>query len=83
MSTDNRDMREVIREEPLMHGRILDLLVDGPRTIPEIAASIGRPTHEVVFWVMGMRRYGHVRDVKEAAVDGYFRYESLAKEPRS
>ena len=83
MNAPDREIREVIREEPAMRGRILELLDGGPRTVPEIAEAIGSPTHEVVFWVMGMRRYGHVRDVKEAAVDGYFRYESLAKEPRS
>jgi hypothetical protein len=83
MSTPIRDVREVIREEPVMRVRILEALRAGPLTVPEIAAAIGAPAHEVVFWVMGMRRYGHVRDVKEAAVDGYFRYESLAKEPRS
>jgi len=36
-----------------------------------------------VFWVMGMRRYGQVRDVKEAAVDGYFRYQAVAQEHKS
>jgi hypothetical protein len=36
-----------------------------------------------MYWVMGMRRYGQVRDVKEPAVDGYFRYFAVPKEPRS
>ena len=54
----NRDVREVIREEPVMRGRILAALADGPLTVPQIAAAIGAPTHEVVFWVMRMRRFG-------------------------
>ena len=33
-------------------------------TIPEIAAAIDAPTHEVVFWVMGMRRYGWLAEIK-------------------
>jgi hypothetical protein len=36
-----------------------------------------------MYWVMGMRRYGWVREVKEAAVDGYFRYQAVAREQRS
>ena len=39
-STLNRDVREVIREEPLMHRPILAALADGPRTVPEIAEAI-------------------------------------------
>jgi hypothetical protein len=83
MTAENRDVREIVREETFMRARILEVLADGPRTVPEIAEALGRPTHEAMFWVMGMRRYGQVRDVKEAAVDGYFRYQAVAKEPRS
>lgn len=81
MSAPNRELREIVREEPVMRPQILALLHDGPRTVPEIAAAIGCPTHEVVFWVMGMRRYGYLREVKGTTDDGYFRYEALEKEP--
>ena len=47
-----------------MRGRILEALREDPRTVPEIAEAIGCPTHEVVFWVMGMRRYGWLSEVK-------------------
>jgi hypothetical protein len=70
-----RDPREVIREEPLMRTAILASMSDEGRTIPEIAVAIGYPAHEVLFWVMAMRRYGYVREVKTGAQDGYFRYE--------
>lgn len=79
MATLNRDVREVIREEPVMRVRILGALGDGPRTIPELAAAIDAPTHEVVFWIMGMRRYGWVAEVKGSADDGYFRYERTGR----
>jgi len=81
MNAPNRELREVVREEPVMRARILAILGDGPRTVPEIAAAIDCPTHEVVFWVMGMRRYGHLREVKGVADDGYFRYEAIEKDP--
>ena len=76
MSTVSREVREVVREEMVMHGRILDALKEGPRTVPEIAEAIGCPTHEVVVCVMGMRRYGWMSAVKGSAGVGYFRYQA-------
>jgi predicted Rossmann fold nucleotide-binding protein DprA/Smf involved in DNA uptake len=79
MGATNREVREVIREEPVMRSRILAALMDGPHTVPEIAVAIGAPTHEVVFWVMGMRRYGWLAEIKGATVDGYFQYERTGR----
>ena len=75
MNAPSREVREIVRDEPVMRARIIEILRDGPRTVPEIAAAIGSPTHEVVFWVMGMRRYGWVAEVRGSDEDGYFRYE--------
>lgn len=69
-----RDTREIIREEPLMHRPILAALAAGPLTVPEIAEAIGRPAHEVLFWVMGMRRYRKLVELPEPTDEGYFRY---------
>ncbi|MEW6223256.1 MAG: MarR family transcriptional regulator [Chloroflexota bacterium] len=79
MTPTIRDDREVIREEPVMRARILAALADGPLTVPEIAAAIEAPTHETVFWVMGMRRYGWLAEIKGATVDGYFQYERTGR----
>ena len=83
MSTTLRDPREIIREEPLMHQPILAALEAGPLTVPEIAEQIGHPSDEVLFWVMGMRRYGHVVEVEDATDEGYFRYASKRLEATS
>jgi hypothetical protein len=79
MTTTNRDVREVIREEPVMRARILVALREGPLTVPEIAEAIHAPTHEVVFWVMGMRRYGWLAEIKGSDADGYFQYEPTGR----
>ena len=79
MTTPNRDVREVIREEPVMRARILAALRDGPLTVPEIARALDAPTHEVVFWVMGMRRYGWLAEVKGSDADGYFQYQPTGR----
>jgi hypothetical protein len=76
----NRDVREIIRDEHLMRGRILELLQDGPLTIPEIAEGLARPTFEVTFWVMGMRKYGYVAEIKEVTDEGYFQYQAIERD---
>ena len=77
MTRDDRDVREIVRDEPLMRSRILEALADGPLTVPELAAAIGCPEHEVMFWVMGLRKYGFVGEVKEVDDEGYFRYQAV------
>jgi len=77
MSTALRDPREVIREEGLMHQPILDAVADGPATIPQIAERLGVPTHEAVYWVMGMRKFGLLIESHEVDDDGYFSYGAI------
>lgn len=79
MPASYRDDREVIREEPVMRPRILAALAEGPLTVPQIAAAVGAPAHEVVFWIMGMRRYGWVAEIKGSEADGYFLYEPTGR----
>jgi len=75
-----RDPREVMREESLMHQPILDAVADGPATIPQIAERVGCPPHEVVYWVMGMRKFGLLVEHPEADDDGYFSYGLASSE---
>jgi DNA-binding IclR family transcriptional regulator len=79
MPAPNRDVREVIREEAVWRPRILAALAGGPLTVPEIAEAVGAPRHEVVFWVMGMRRYGWLAEIKGSDSDGYFRYQPAGR----
>ena len=43
-SAETGEIREIVRDEHLMRGRILKLLAGGPLTIPEIAEALGRPS---------------------------------------
>ena len=79
MPAIHRDDREVIREEPVMRPRILAALAAGPLSIPAIADAVGAPSHDVVFWVMGMRRYGWLVEIKGSDGDGYFLYEATGR----
>jgi len=77
-ATRRRDLREVIREEPLWHRPILQVLARGAMTVPEIAQAIGQPPDEVLLWVMGMRRYGLVVEIGDPNDEGYYAYRALA-----
>ncbi len=69
-----RDKREIFRDELVMRDRIAALLSGGPRTVPELAEALGRPSHEVLAWVAAMRRYGRIEERGKANGDGYFAY---------
>jgi biotin operon repressor len=75
-----RDVREIIRDELFMRARILKVLESGPQTIPQIAEALGKPSHEVVYWVMGLRKYGWIAEIKEVDDDGYFQYQAVPRE---
>ena len=74
MNDKVRDPREVIRDEMLMRDRVLAALSDGPKTVPEIAETMGFPVYEVMYWVMAARKYGYVEEIKEPNEDDYYQY---------
>lgn len=74
-----RDIREVIRDEPLVRDRLLGLLADGPLTVPELASAAGLPAPEVMVWLMGMRKYGYVVEQKGSGRASDYRYAVVAK----
>jgi hypothetical protein len=76
----HRSIREIVREEQIMRRPILELLQGGGLTIPEIAQALGSPAWEVTYWVMGMRKYGWVREEKEVTDEGYYRYQAIERE---
>ena len=77
-SERRRDPSEVMRDEMLMKEKIVSLLREGPRTIPEIADALRCPSREVTLWVMALRRYGALEELPKPKADDYYRYK-LAK----
>jgi hypothetical protein len=74
-----RDVREIVRDEPLLRDRLLEALADGPLSVPELAAAVALPEDEVMVWTMGMRKYGYVAELPSAGPDGYFRYQAVQR----
>ncbi len=69
-----RDLGEVLRDEMFMRDRVIGLLREGPKTISELAAALGYPSHEVMRWVMAMRRYGTIVEMPKSRADDYYQY---------
>lgn len=78
--TPMRDMLEIAQDEMIMRDRILDILKEEPKTIPEISGILGCPSREVTIWLFGLRRYGEVEETGRPDVDGYFKYEFVEKQ---
>ena len=66
-----------------MRHLILEFCANEGHTVPEIAEKLGCPDFEAMFWVMGMRRYGWIRELKDATPEGYFRYQGVPAEARA
>ena len=75
-----RPVREVIRDEHSMKAPILETLGNGPLTIPQVAGAVGKPSREVTIWVMGLRKYGWIMEIKEVDDEGYFPYALVPRE---
>ncbi len=80
MNTARRDMREVMRDEMIMRDRIVAILKEESKTVPEVSAMLGAPEYETVCWMMAMRRYGLVEEIGRPDIDGYFKYEFREQE---
>ena len=75
----SRDVREIVRDEPLVRQRLLAALVDGPLSVPELAVATKLPEDEVMIWMMGLRKYGYLAELPSAEADGYFRYQAVGR----
>lgn len=61
------------KEQRTVLKAIREALKNGPRTVPALAAETHLPGHQVLWYLMGMKRYGQVT---EAGMEGdYFRYQ--------
>jgi len=77
-----RNLGETLREEMRLRDAVLHCLGDGPMTVPELAEALGRPAYEVLYWIMGLRRYGLVSETEEVTEAGYYKYRRVPGETR-
>jgi predicted transcriptional regulator len=75
MNGQMRDVREIVREEMFMRAKVLAVLKEGPKTVPEIAKNLDYPASEVMYWVMSARKYGYLEEINEVTDEGYYKYQ--------
>ena len=75
-----KEIREIMAEEMIMRDKIIKVMQKGPLTILEIAEVINKPTDQVMFWIMGMRKYGFIIETEQITEDDYYKYKLIEKE---
>lgn len=50
----------LLREQKHLQQAICQLIRETPKTVPEIAAEIGKPAHEVLWFLASLKKYGIV-----------------------
>jgi len=73
----NRNIAEIMKDEMVMRNRILSILREEAKTIPELAGAIEYPGEEIMFWIMAMWRYGLLKEVGKPNAEGYYKYRAV------
>ena len=67
-----KELLERSRAQAKTRKKISEALEDGPKTVPEVAKATAIPSHEVLWKLMGMKKYGLIVEGEER--DGYYQY---------
>ncbi len=67
----------LFKEQKAMQQSICQLIRETPKTVPEISKEIGKPAHEVLWFVAALKKYGIV---VEAGMCGDYPLYQRAKE---
>jgi predicted transcriptional regulator len=67
----------LLRKQKQIQREISKAMHDNPKTVPEIAADIGKPAHDVLWHLAALKKYGVV---VEAGMSGDYVLYKLAKE---
>ena len=81
--TDQYKRAQAMLKQQQAERRLLEKAIrDGPRSVPQLAAQTGIPTHEVLRHIASMKKYGIVAEAGLDESGDYFLY-SLALEAKS
>jgi len=78
---NGRDKTEIAKDEMVWRDGIRDILRRGPRTVPTVAEELGKPAHEVLYWMMSLRKYGWIAENEEPDNEGFYEYRWVEKDP--
>lgn len=69
--------QDLLKAQKRIQQEITKALKEQPRTVPEVAEATGIPSHEVLWWLATMRKYGLAA---EAGMQGDYPLYQLAEE---
>lgn len=52
----------LVRQQKQLHNAICKCIREEARTVPEIAAQVGKPSNEVLWYLVAMKKYGIVAE---------------------
>ncbi|MEW6568157.1 MAG: winged helix-turn-helix domain-containing protein [Chloroflexota bacterium] len=67
--------KALLKEQQEKRKGIREALQGEPRTVPEVAASTGLPSDDVLWHMMAMKKYGLIEEVE--LDEGYYRYRCV------
>lgn len=73
--------QEILKSQQAVRKLVQRALHDGPLSVPQIAAQIRMPAHEVLWHIASMKKYGLVEEAGLNGSGDYFLY-SLSKEAK-
>jgi hypothetical protein len=67
----------LVKDQMQLQRAICKFIADDPKTVPEMAAEVGKPAHEILWFVAALKKYGIV---VEAGMRGDYPLYQQAKE---
>jgi predicted transcriptional regulator len=74
--------QELLKSQQADRKKLVQAMKVGPSSVPQLASATGIPTHEVLWHVAAMKKYGLVEEAGMDDAGEYYLY-SLTKEARS
>ncbi|HTY23169.1 MAG TPA: hypothetical protein VMC85_08560 [Desulfomonilaceae bacterium] len=68
-------VRARVKQNRVIRKELVDSLSHGPKTVPEIAQETGIPSHQVLWRLSSMKKYGKVAEGEQSG--DYFQYVLL------
>jgi hypothetical protein len=59
------EVKERIRRHRKLRKAIRAALAGGPRTVPELSGELELPSHDVLWMLMAMKKYGEIEEGEE------------------
>jgi predicted transcriptional regulator len=69
------------KEQTRIRRTIVEVLQQGPSTVPEVAQASGLPSHEVLWHLMAMKKYGEVVEGDQRG--DYYEYALAQKQEQT